>query len=192
MRVGVVRVSLVIAACLLWLVGCETQSKLGDLWKGRDGEAASDPTTTGSLLKPNALGPSSNAGLLGSDPYDDLNQGKRFYREGAYGQAERHFRRAVEHQPRDAESWLGLAASYDRLKRFDLADRAYAQAMTIVGPSPELLNNQGYSYILRGDFKRARKVLAEASAKDPANPFVQNNIRLLEESLAKGKGIQAE
>jgi Flp pilus assembly protein TadD len=191
MRVGVVRVSLVIAACLLWLVGCETQTKLGDLWK-RDGASASDPATTGSLLSPNATGPSSNAGMLGSDPYDDLSHGKRFYREGAYGLAERHFRRAVEQQPRDAESWIGLAASYDRLKRFDLADRAYAQARTIVGPSPDLLNNQGFSYMLRGDFKRARKVLAEASAKDPANPFVQNNIRLLEESLAKGKGIQAD
>lgn len=189
MRVGVVRVSLVIAACLLWLVGCETQTKLGDVWK-RDG--ASDPATTGSLLSPNAVGPSRNSGLLGSDPYDDLTQGKRFYREGAYGLAERHFRRAVEHQPRDAESWLGLAASYDRLKRFDLADRAYAQAITIVGPSPEVLNNQGYSYMLRGDFKRARKVLAEAAAKDPANPFVKNNIRLLEESLAKGKGIESD
>ena len=82
MRVGVVRVSLVIAACLLWLVGCETQTKIGDLWK-RDGASASDPATTGSLLTPNATGPSSNAGMLGSDPYDDLNHGKRFYREGA-------------------------------------------------------------------------------------------------------------
>jgi Flp pilus assembly protein TadD len=191
MRVGVVRVSLVIAACLLWLVGCETQTKIGDLWK-RDGASASDPATTGSLLSPNSTGPSSNAGLLGSDPYDDLSHGKRFYREGAYGLAERHFRRAVEQQPRDAESWLGLAASYDRLKRFDLADRAYAQAVTIVGPTPEVLNNQGYSYMLRGDFKRARKVLAEANVKDPANPFVKNNIRLLEESLAKGKGIEAD
>jgi Flp pilus assembly protein TadD len=188
MRVGVVRVSLVIAACLLWLVGCETQTKLGDLWK-RDGASASDPATTGSLLTPNT---SSNAGLLGSDPYDDLNHGKRFYREGAYGLAERHFRRAVEQHPRDAESWIGLAASYDRLKRFDLADRAYAQALTIVGPSPEVLNNQGYSYMLRGDFKRARKILAEATAKDPANPFVKNNIRLLEESLSKGKGIESD
>jgi Flp pilus assembly protein TadD len=191
MRVGVVRVSLVIAACLLWLVGCETQTKLGDLWK-RDDASASDPATTGSLLTPNALGPSSNAGLLGSDPYDDLSHGKRFYREGAYGLAERHFRRAVEQHPRDAESWIGLAASYDRLKRFDLADRAYAQVLTIVGPTPEVLNNQGYSYMLRGDFKRARKVLAEATAKDPANPFVKNNIRLLEESLSKGKGIEPE
>ncbi|MDB5600489.1 MAG: Tetratricopeptide 2 repeat protein [Xanthobacteraceae bacterium] len=187
MRVGVVRVSLVIAACLLWLVGCETQTKLGDLWK-RDGASASDPATTGSLLTPNT---SSNAGLMGSDPYDDLNHGKRFYREGAYGLAERHFRRAVEQNPRDGEGWVGLAASYDRLKRFDLADRAYTQARTVIGPSPELLNNQGYSYMLRGDFKRARKILAEAEAKDPSNPFVKNNIRLLEESLSKGKAIES-
>jgi Flp pilus assembly protein TadD len=31
------------------------------------------------------------------------------------------------------------------LRRFDLADRAYGQAIRIVGPTAEILNNQGYS-----------------------------------------------
>jgi Flp pilus assembly protein TadD len=26
--------------------------------------------------------------------------------------------------PEDAEAWIGLAASYDRVRRFDLADQA--------------------------------------------------------------------
>ena len=128
---------------------------------------------------------------LGSNQNDDLNLGKRHFRERDYGLAERYFRRAVEMSPRDVEAWIGLAASYDRLKRFDHADRAYAQALRILGPTPEILNNQGYSYLLRGDYKRARVKLYAARAKDPASPRIQNNIDLLEESLRRGKGVEA-
>ena len=85
-------------------------------------------------------------GLLGSNPYDELSLGKKHFRASDYGLAEKHFRRAVETHPRDAEAWIGLAASYDRLRRFDLADRAYGQAVGIVGPTVEILNNQGFSY----------------------------------------------
>ena len=114
-------------------------------------------------------------GLLGSDPYDELSLGKKQYRANNFGLAEKHFRLAVEKHPRDAEAWLGLAASYDRLRRFDLADRAYAQAIGILGPTVEILNNQGYSYMLRGDYKRAHATLAAALRKDPNNKYVQNN-----------------
>jgi Flp pilus assembly protein TadD len=129
-------------------------------------------------------------GLLGSDPNDELSLGKKHYRANNFGLAEKHFRRAVELHPRDAEAWLGLAASYDRLRRFDLADRAYAQAIGIVGPTVAILNNQGYSYMLRGDYKRAHAALAAAQRKDPTNKYVQNNMRLLEESYRKGKAIE--
>ena len=47
-------------------------------------------------------------GLLGSDPNDDLSLGKKQYRANNFGLAEKHFRRAVEKHPRDAEAWLGL------------------------------------------------------------------------------------
>jgi Flp pilus assembly protein TadD len=130
------------------------------------------------------------AGLLGSNAGDDLNQGKKYFRAGNYGMAERYFRRAVELHPRDAEAWIGLAAAYDRLRRFDLADRAYGQAIAIVGPTVEILNNQGYSYMLRGDTKRARDTLMTAQRKEPGNRFVQNNLQLLAASASKGKAIE--
>jgi Flp pilus assembly protein TadD len=129
-------------------------------------------------------------GLLGSDPYDELSLGKKYFRTSNYGLAEKHFRAAVEKHPRDAEAWIGLAASYDRLRRFDLADSAYGQAVGIVGPTVEILNNQGFSYMLRGDYKRAHAALAAAQRKDPGNKYVQNNLRLLEESYRKGKSVE--
>jgi Flp pilus assembly protein TadD len=110
---------------------------------------------------------------------DDVSQGKRYYRNGDFGLAERHFRAASESQPHNAEAWLGLAASYDQLRRFDLADRAYVQAIRIAGEQVAIINNQGYSYILRGDYKRARERLMLASVKAPDNPHVQANLQLL-------------
>ena len=129
-------------------------------------------------------------GLYGSDPNDALNLGKTQYRANNFGLAEKYFRHAVELHPRDAEAWLGLAASYDRLRRFDLADRAYGQAIRIVGPTAEILNNQGYSYMLRGDYKHAREKLGEARRRDPGNKYVLNNIQLLQDSYRTGKAIE--
>ena len=126
---------------------------------------------------------------MGVDPNDELSVAKKYFRQGSYGLAERHFRKAVELQPRDAESWLGLAASYDRLKRFDLADRAYQQAIKLIGATPEVMNNQGFSYMLRGDYRRARSMLLAAQAKDPKSPYIANNLRLLDESASKAKAI---
>lgn len=133
--------------------------------------------------------PPSGPALAIEDSTDDLALGKRHFRESNFGLAEVHFRRAVEKaagpKERDAEAWLGLAASCDRLRRFELADRAYDRAIELLGPTPEILNNRGYSYLLRGDYKRARVALTAALAKDPANAQVQNNLDLLERSAGK-------
>jgi Flp pilus assembly protein TadD len=204
MLIGFAR-GLVVTVAALWLAGCTTSTSFSNLFGSRppsdeasaaqanaetsEAEKPIDETTTGTVPPP--LGARATApGLLGSDPYDELSLGKKYYRSNNYGIAEKHFRRAVESHPRDAEAWLGLAASYDRLRRFDLADRAYGQAVGILGPTAEILNNQGYSYMLRGDYKRAHAALVAAQRKDPTNKYVQNNLRLLEESYRKGKAIE--
>jgi Flp pilus assembly protein TadD len=196
MRLGPSR-SVIALACLVLLSGCETSTKLGDLIHPKsddpaasaqaDSNPAADPDTTGSV------GPDQTAAdtaLLGGDPSDDLALGQKQYRAGNFGISERYFRRAVETHPRDAEAWVGLAAAYDRLRRFDLADRAYDQATAIIGPTAELLNNRGYSYMLRGDYPHARTTLLAAAAKDPKNPYVKNNLELLDKSFRNGKSVQ--
>jgi Tfp pilus assembly protein PilF len=186
------RVLIATAACLLSLNGCETSTKLGDLFHSSSATTQSTPApadATGTVQpfpQPDAV----PKGLLGNDPNDDLSRGKKYFRAADFGLAERHFRRAVELHPRDLEAWIGLAASYDRLRRFDLADRAYEQAMKISGATPEILNNLGYSYMLRGDYRRARETLLQAQAQDPGNPYIRNNLELLEASFRKGKAIQ--
>ncbi len=130
------------AACLLGLTGCESANKtLAFLHSSQSETAAGNassapprgPETTGSIAADAQVAAAEP--LAPGDPNDDLNLGKRHYRANNFGLAERYFRRAVEKGPgdtsRDAEAWLGLAASYDRLRRFELADRAYAHAAKI-------------------------------------------------------------
>ena len=192
MRARLGRVLGVTAASLIWLAGCETTSGVNP-FKLMSGSATDTPAadfdTTGSVPQPPPGDPPATPELLGADPNDDVSLGKKYFRQGSYGLAERSFRKAVELHPKDAEAWIGLAASYDRLKRFDLADRAYANAIKLVGATPEILNNQGFSYMLRGDYGRARATLLAARAKDPASPYIQNNLQMLGEATRKKKMV---
>lgn len=125
-----------------------------------------------------------------SDPayYPDaklLAAAKNQYKEGNYGNAQRYYQRAVEVMPNDAEAWLGLAASYDRIRRFDLADRAYRQAAKYIGHRPEYYNNVGYSHLLRGNLLQARSYFLKAYELDPSNPTVLNNLKMLSGSVTR-------
>jgi Tfp pilus assembly protein PilF len=219
MGIRAARVVVVMAACLTALGGCTSSSQIADqgpsgtndtngppgilsgLWGSKTSATRPSPAsgdTTGSVKTPPAepgpsgepVAPLAAPGLLGDAPDDDLQQGKRYFRANNFGLAEKSFRAALGHHPNDAEAWVGLASTYDRLHRFDLADRAYAQAIRLIGPTPEILNNQGFSYMLRGDYARARQKLMEAQKKDPANPYVRANLELLEESAGEGKSVQ--
>jgi Flp pilus assembly protein TadD len=191
MRNGLAR-ALFVAIAAVWLAGCNTDGSFNLFDSKTQGTDAFASAQAAGDIDTASIGATAPAepGLLGGDPNDDLNVGKKYYRAANYGLAEKHFRRAVERHPRDAEAWLGLAASYDRLRRFDLADRAYSQAIGIAGPTVEILNNQGYSYMLRGDYQRARDKLVMAQRRDPGNRYVANNIQLLEDSARKGKAIE--
>jgi Flp pilus assembly protein TadD len=127
--------------------------------------------------------PVQNAGDIKYYPSDEpLKLGLEYFKKGSYGIANRYFRDAVEKAPEDAEAWIGLAASYDRLRRFDLADQAYAQAIKLRGETVQILNDRGYSYLLRGDLGKARAKFLKAYQLDPTNPTVNNNLQLLNAS----------
>lgn len=187
MRLGLSRLGLIVCAGIM-LAGCNaaTNASLSDSLKDTPGARAF------AAAPPDApFGePTPQGNLLGADPGDDLSTGKAYFRSGNYGMAERYFRRAVEQHPTDAESWLDLGASYDHVKRFDLADRAYAQAIKLAGVKVEILNNQGYSYMLRGDNARAYEKLSEALRRSPGNPYVLSNLRLLQSSASQAKAIE--
>ena len=213
-------VLVVAAACLTGLAGCSSTNLadqspanksdpsgiLSGLWSPKTDDAQNKPDTPSAILgdstgsvstQPAEPGPSGEPvaplaapGLVGDDPHDDLQEGKRYFRAGQFGLAEKSFRTAVEKHPRDAESWVDLGAAYDRLGRFDLADRAYGEAIRLIGPTPEILNDQGFSYMLRGDYAHAKQKLQQAQAKDPRNPYVRANLQLLQQAYRDGKAVQ--
>jgi Flp pilus assembly protein TadD len=134
------------------------------------------------------VGPATTAKLQDPDDVkyyrsdEPLRMGIEHFNRGQYGIAERYFRDATEKAPKDPTAWIGLAAAYDRIGRFDLADRAYTYAIRLVGETTEILNNQGYSYMLRGDLVNARRKFLKAYEREPGNPTVANNLQLLNSS----------
>ena len=113
-------------------------------------------------------------------PSDEpVRMGLEQFNRGNYGIAQRYFKDGVEKSPKDLTAWIGLAASYDRLRRFDLADQAYAQAIRLGGETVQILNDQGYSLMLRGNLSAARKKFEKAYSLDPGNQVIANNLELL-------------
>jgi Flp pilus assembly protein TadD len=108
---------------------------------------------------------------------------KNQFRQGNYGNAGALFHKAVLLAPNDGVAWLGLAASCDRIRRFDLSDKAYRQAFRLLGATPEYYNNYGYSFLLRGKLQEARSNFLAAYELVPNDPTVRNNLTLLSSSV---------
>jgi Flp pilus assembly protein TadD len=152
------------AALCLAMTGCKSFLDDSEPEMAVAGEAAQDLAPPGSA--PEAVW---------------LNKAKENYKGGNYGLAERYYRQAIEERHNNAEAWLGLAASYDRLKRFDHAERAYEKLVQLAGNTPTVLNNLAYHQMLRGNLPAARRSLEAAQRADPGNPYIKNNFDLLVE-----------
>src|SRR5258706_2217561 len=62
-----------------------------------------------------------------------LRMGLEQFNRGNYGIAQKYFKDAVEKAPKDVNASVGLGASYDRLRRFDLFRPADAQGDLLRG-----------------------------------------------------------
>lgn len=123
---------------------------------------------------------SDSTGTTGDASADILQLAKENFALQNYGLSEKYFRQAAELRTDNASAWAGLAASYDQLGNFKFADRAYKQLVALKGNDPRVLNNIGYSYLLRGDYKQARSYFNRAQDADPVLEQVQGNLHLLE------------
>ncbi|MDI9848842.1 hypothetical protein QM467_12315 [Rhodoblastus sp. 17X3] len=114
--------------------------------------------------------------IFGGD--EDSRVARAHFIHGDYGLAQLHYLRAVDASPEDSAAWTGLAASYDRIGRFDLAARAYRQAERHGAVRYVILNNRGYERLLRGDRRGALRLFYEARALAPTSPTIANNIAI--------------
>ena len=88
---------------------------------------------------------------------------KRHFAAGQFGLAIESFGAVVETDPTSVTALNGLAASYDRIGRHELAGRFYRQALWLDPKSSQTLNNIGYSYYLQGKLDLALAYLRERS-----------------------------
>ena len=177
------RKGLFLCACIvsIALAGCKTDN---------NGIAASATAAAGDTSDISTISQTPPATFTVQDPTDvkyypsdePLKLALEHFNRGHFGIAAKYFEDAVTKAPEDATAWVGLAASYDRIGRFDLADRAYKQAIKLVGETTAILNNEGYSYMLRGRLIEARRKLLKAYEREPKNPTILNNLKLLNAS----------
>jgi Flp pilus assembly protein TadD len=114
-----------------------------------------------------------------------LSEGRAHFRNSDFGYSAALYKRAVELAPGDVQAYVGLSASYDRLGRFDLADRVYASLYKITGGTAQYYNNLGYSFMLRGKLTEALANFRKAQALEPENVVIANNIQILRDAAAQ-------
>jgi len=112
------------------------------------------------------------------DASDPVERARALVLTGQYGLAIEGLSEAVTQDAGNARALSLLAVSYAQVKRFDLADRYHAQALEIDPSSVVVLNNWGYSYLVRGDGGRATDLLARAAAANDGRPVVAANLAL--------------
>jgi Flp pilus assembly protein TadD len=114
-----------------------------------------------------------------------LAEARAHFRNNDFGHSAALYKRVVELRPGDAEGYVGLGASYDRLRRFDLADRVYASLFKLTGGTAQYYNNLGYSYLLRGNLSGAAKNFEQARRLAPDNMVIANNLQLLADATSR-------
>jgi len=113
-----------------------------------------------------------------------LSEARGHFRNNDFGYSAALYKRVVELSPKDAEGYVGLAASYDRLGRFDLSDRVYASPYAPSGGTAQDYNNVCYSYMLRGNLTAALANFQKARRLDPENVVVANNLQILADAAS--------
>lgn len=81
-------------------------------------------------------------------------------------------------------AWNALGALCDLEHDWDGADAAYATADELSPNQPEVLNNHGWSLILRGEWASAIEVLEKAAQIDSKSSRIANNLELARAAVA--------
>ncbi|CDX43045.1 Tetratricopeptide repeat [Mesorhizobium sp. SOD10] len=173
-----IRLAAAAGVLLIMLAGCQSTDTTGGVVRTNE-PAKGDYTAFGDTF--DGLKTISDVDYYASD--QAITEAKTQFRSENYGNAGALFYKATRLAPNDGVAWLGLAASCDRIRRFDLSDMAYSRAFKLLGATPEYYNNLGYSYLLRGKLQEARTNFLRAYELSPNDPTVANNLKLLSSSV---------
>lgn len=83
-------------------------------------------------------------------------------------------------------AWNGLAVAADMQAEWATSDRAYAKAREMAPQRAEVLNNEGWSLLLRGHWDQALENLKSAALLDPTSERIADNLELALAAQADG------
>ena len=81
-------------------------------------------------------------------------------------------------------AWNALGVAADEMRDWTVADTAFARASALAPAEAEILNNRGWSHIMRNNWAEAVALLEQAVARDPKSTRIANNLELARAALA--------
>jgi Flp pilus assembly protein TadD len=81
-------------------------------------------------------------------------------------------------------AWDARGVAADLQHDWETADRSYQKAITLAPSEGEIFNNMGWSQLLRGDWRAAASLFAQAAERDPKSQRIANNLELARSALA--------
>lgn len=81
-------------------------------------------------------------------------------------------------------AWNAKGVLSDIGRDWESADEAFAKAEQLKPDNSEILNNHGWSLILRGQWDEALTILEQAAILDPKSERIRNNLELARAALA--------
>lgn len=103
---------------------------------------------------------------------------------GEFNQAESYYRKAIEVDPRAANSYNNLGAIYLRQNKYEAAKDLFRQAILLDKYYADPLGNLGAAYHFEGNFAEAIKYYEQALVINPNLQTVLNNIAKAKQSYA--------
>jgi Flp pilus assembly protein TadD len=144
----------------------------GEIARAQDLRSKGDLTNAASALAQLIL-------VAPDDPRVVGEYGKVLVEQGHAKDAQQILARAVQLNPKDWKLYSALGVADDQLDNHANARLAYEHALALAPHEASVLNNYAVSRMLSGDYAGAQRLLAEASAKNAANPKIENNLEKL-------------
>ena len=82
-------------------------------------------------------------------------------------------------------TWNALGMAGDMARNWAGADAAYARALALAPNEAAIMNNRGWSQMLRGRWQDAAALLGQAAALAPANARIRDNLDLVRSAIAQ-------
>jgi len=112
-----------------------------------------------------------------------LEMARAAFNSAQYGISIDHLNAELAQRPTSVAALNGLGASYDQLRRYDVARNYYFKALELAPASSTTLANIGYSYLLQERHEDAAAVLQLALQYDADNETAATNLLIAQHSI---------